>query len=164
MMKHLLQLLGIVCLTAGAVLFFITEPTVKETPALADKEKEITRLSQEVNELKETLADDQQSEKTADVESDDTKEETNESNNDDDITETGKEDSIVKMILTLSQGDTSHDVSNSLEQAGIIKSSTEFESYLTDQQLSGKIQIGKHELDSSMDFSALAKELTTVKK
>ena len=158
MMKHFLQLLGAVCLTVGAVLFFTLDSSNLQHSTSAEKDEEINRLSKELAAVKEALADAQQPKKTEIAETKEEENTTTESN------ETSEKDSVIKMILTISTGDTSRDASDSLEEAGIIKSATEFEGYLNKQQLSGKIQIGKHAVDSDMSFAELAKELTTVKQ
>ncbi|GEM_PF-3385938 len=160
-MRRLFQLLGAVCLTAGAVLFF-TQPA---GPAGADQVKalheENRQLKDQLKTAKTALADAQKasySEKAPDSGK------TGQTDGGGPSKDAAKPETVTKMILTLSRGDTSKDASDSLEHSGIIKSSTEFERYLNDQGLSGKIQIGQHDVDSSMDFAALAKELTTVKQ
>ncbi|MBD7906825.1 MltG/YceG/YrrL family protein [Sporosarcina gallistercoris] len=148
MIRQLLQLIGVAFLTAGAVLHFANEPSSNENAGNASKDAQISELKQQLAEVKEVLADAQQPSQVAE-----------ETPKDPD-----KSEKVIKMILILSSGDTSKDASDSLEKSGIIQSAKEFEGYLTKNNLSGKIQIGKHEVDSSMDFAALAKELTTVKQ
>ena len=46
-----------------------------------------------------------------------------------------------------------------LENAGIIEDAGAFDAYLTNNSLSGKIQIGESLVDSSMDFQTIAKIL-----
>ncbi|MGG0642877.1 hypothetical protein ABE021_02870 [Sporosarcina gallistercoris] len=151
MIRQFLQLIGIAFLTAGAVLYFTTAPLSSESKGNAHKDKEISELQQQLADVKAALADAQRPSQASDETSA--------------VPESPKKsDQVIKMILTLSSGDTSKDASDSLEKSGIIKSATEFESYLTKNNLSGKIQIGEHEVDSSMNFAALAKELTTVKQ
>ncbi|GKV68079.1 hypothetical protein NCCP2716_05770 [Sporosarcina sp. NCCP-2716] len=160
-MRQLIQLFGAVCLTAGAVLFF-TQPA---GPAGADQVKALHEenrlLKDQLKTAKTALADAQKatySENAQDAGK------TGQTDGGKDADEKAEPETVTKMILTLSRGDTSKDASDSLERSGIIKSSSEFERYLNDQGLSGKIQIGQHEVDSSMDFGRLAKELTTVKQ
>ncbi len=84
----------------------------------------------------------------------------------DDVTESNSpsSDAILKTILTIEDGSNSTVVSANLERLGIIEDAAIFESYLEDNNLTGKIQIGEHQVDSSMDFKTIAKEITTVKK
>ncbi|VDH01431.1 YceG-like family [Lysinibacillus sphaericus] len=153
MIRQLLQLIGVGCLTAGAVLFFTSGTISSEDKDSVNQDKAIAELNQELATVKAALADAQKATKADDK----TTVSTQKSD------ESEKKDSVIKMILTLSSGDTSKDASDSLEKSGIIKSATEFEGYLTKNGLSGKMQIGQHEVDSSMSFADLAKELTTVK-
>ncbi|MDW0108949.1 hypothetical protein [Sporosarcina aquimarina] len=157
MIRQILQIIGVVSLTAGAVLFILNEPSSSDKNELISLSAENTKLKQQLTETKEALADAQQTSR-----SDNTTFHSEKETDSSQVDET--KDPITKMILTLSRGDTSKDASDSLERSGIIKSSNEFERYLDDNGLSGKIQIGKHEVDSTMSFAALAKELTTVKQ
>ena len=63
-------------------------------------------------------------------------------------------------VLHIQSGMTSRDISISLEQAGIIQNKQDFEDYLTAQDLSGKIQIGQYELNSSMSLKEIAAIIT----
>ncbi|MCM3756997.1 endolytic transglycosylase MltG [Sporosarcina aquimarina] len=150
MIRQLLQLIGMGCLTAGAVLFFTSGTEDEE---YVNQGKVIAELNQELATVKVALADAQKDTKANDEAAVSTQK----------SDDSGKKDSVIKMILTLSPGDTSKDASDFLEKSGIIKSATEFEGYLTKNGLSGKMQIGQHEVDSSMNFADLAKELTTIK-
>ena len=150
MIRQLLQLIGVGCLTAGAVLFFTSGTEGKDS---VNQDKAIAELNQELANVKVALADAQKATKTDDKTAV-SSQKSDESEN---------KESVTKMILILSSGDTSKDASDSLEKSGIIKSATEFEGYLTKNGLSGKMQIGQHEVDSSMSFADLTKELTTVK-
>ncbi|REB10018.1 hypothetical protein DVB69_04220 [Sporosarcina sp. BI001-red] len=154
MIRHLLQLIGIALLTAGAVLYLTSQPFSSEDKGNANKDTQISELKLQLADVKAALADAQQSSK-ADKKTDVATEENKESEN---------KEPVIQTILTISSGDTSKDASDTLEKSGIIKSASEFESYLTKNGLSGKMQIGQHKIDSSMNFAALAKELTTVKQ
>lgn len=157
MIRHILQIIGVVSLTAGAVLFIFNDPSPVVKNDIVSLAAENTKLKQQLTETKQALADAQQATRSDSAAS--------HSENERDSSQVDEtKDSIIKMILTLSRGDTSKDASDSLERSGIIKSSNEFERYLDDNGLSGKIQVGKHDVDSTMSFAALAKELTTVKQ
>ncbi|TQR18642.1 endolytic transglycosylase MltG [Psychrobacillus soli] len=55
---------------------------------------------------------------------------------------------------------TSSDISSFLEQAGIIQNKQDFEDYLVAQDLSGHIQIGQYELNSTMTMKQIAETIT----
>ena len=69
----------------------------------------------------------------------------------------------VQQVLTIEPGTNSTVVAAALESAGIIDDAGAFDAYLTNNNLSGKIQIGDHLVDSTMDFQTLAKSITTAK-
>lgn len=64
------------------------------------------------------------------------------------------------VVLHIQSGMTSKDISVSLEQTGIIQNKQDFEDYLTVQDLSGKIQIGQYELNSTMSIKQIAEIIT----
>ncbi|MFJ7971415.1 endolytic transglycosylase MltG [Psychrobacillus sp. NPDC096389] len=64
------------------------------------------------------------------------------------------------VVLHIQSGMTSSDISASLEQTGIIQNKQDFEDYLTAQDLSGKIQIGQYELNSTMSMKQIAETIT----
>ncbi|WJY28469.1 MULTISPECIES: hypothetical protein [Sporosarcina] len=165
MMRQLMQLAGVICLTAGAVLFFTAGDPVDDQASVKRLTAENSELKRNLSSVKETLADAQKATQAEKKQS----ASPNTSSGKAPLTEAAKEqtpekETVTKMIISLSPGDTSKDASDALETAGIVKSASEFEGYLNKEGLSGKIQIGRHEVDSSMDFAQLAKELTTVRQ
>ncbi len=70
---------------------------------------------------------------------------------------------ITKTILTIEAGSTSKTVANKLERAGVIDSAKELEQYLIDKGLSGRIQIGEHEVDTTMDLDTIARIITNTR-
>lgn len=64
------------------------------------------------------------------------------------------------VVLHIQSGMTSSEISASLEQTGIIQNKQDFEDYLTAQDLSGKIQIGQYELNSTMSMKQIAETIT----
>ena len=70
---------------------------------------------------------------------------------------------ITKIILTIEAGSTSKTVADRLERSGVIDSAKEFENYLLDKGLSGRIQIGEHEVDTTMDLETIARIITNTK-
>ncbi|WP_144511088.1 endolytic transglycosylase MltG [Bacillus sp. FJAT-22090] len=63
-------------------------------------------------------------------------------------------------VLIIQSGMTSKDISTTLESAGIIRNKLDFEDYLTAQNLSGKIQIGEYDLNSTMTIKQIAEKIT----
>lgn len=63
-------------------------------------------------------------------------------------------------MLNIQAGMTSQDISAFLQQAGIIQNKLDFENYLEAQGLSGKIQIGEYELNSTMTIKQIAEIIT----
>jgi hypothetical protein len=63
-------------------------------------------------------------------------------------------------VLHIQTGMTSRDISVFLEQASIIQNKQDFEDYLSAQDLSGKIQIGQYELNSTMSLKQIAEIIT----
>ncbi|OZI13075.1 hypothetical protein CEW92_03270 [Bacillaceae bacterium SAS-127] len=63
--------------------------------------------------------------------------------------------------LQITPGMASSDIGETLEKAGIIKSATEFNSFLTKNDYAKKIQVGEYKLYSSMTMKQIAIVLTT---
>lgn len=149
MIRDVLRTIGIGCILAGGILYFINdneEVTIPEAPQLQD---EISELQSELAKTKEQLAIAQTASST-----------------EKDVPQVEKkiEDADhTKPNLIIERGANSTFVATSLESLGIIQDAAAFDAYLTDNGLSNKIQIGEHYLDSSMDFQTIAKKITTVK-
>ena len=149
MIRDVLRTIGIGCVLAGGILYFINdneEVTIPEAPQLQD---EISELQSELAKTKEQLAIAQTASST-----------------EKDVPQVEKkvEDADhTKPNLIIERGANSIFVATSLESLGIIQDAAAFDAYLTDNGLSSKIQIGEHYLDSSMDFQTIAKKITTVK-
>ena len=62
-----------------------------------------------------------------------------------------------KIILTIEAGSNSKRLRKGSRGPVVIDNAREFENYLLDKGLSGRIQIGEHEVDSTMDFETIAK-------
>ena len=147
MMRDVLRMIGFGCILAGGILYF--------TEGSQDvDDNEVQQLQDEVIELKSVIAK--------------TKEElaiaqTTSSTEKNSPKEPEKTDDNGNSILIIEPGSNSTDVSKSLDSLGILQDAAAFDAYLADNGLSGKIQIGEHHLDSSMDFETIAKKITTVK-
>ncbi|WP_062104680.1 MltG/YceG/YrrL family protein [Bacillus niameyensis] len=58
--------------------------------------------------------------------------------------------------LTISEGMTSKEISNELEEAGLIEDAENFNDYLADQDLQRYLQIGSFELKTGMTYKEIA--------
>ena len=67
---------------------------------------------------------------------------------------------IVKTVLEIKSGMKSSDIATSLENAGIIQNKQDFEDYLTAQNMTANIQIGKFEVNSTMTIKQIAESIT----
>ena len=67
---------------------------------------------------------------------------------------------INRYHLTISEGMSSNDISQQLEEAGIILDAKEFNDYLADKKLQRYIQIGQYELDEEMNHQQIAEIIT----
>ncbi|MFC5603555.1 hypothetical protein [Sporosarcina koreensis] len=156
MMKDIVRGVGIGCVLAGGILYFTNN---NQDPPDADQYKtQVDKLQAELDMVKKELAVAQtltssKSEKTTDQSSNEKKDSKPES--------TSKP--ITKIILTIEAGSTSSTVADKLEHAGIINSAKELEQYLIDNGLAGRIQIGVHEVDTTMDLGTIARIITNTK-
>lgn len=71
-----------------------------------------------------------------------------------------KSDEIIFYELTISNGMTSLDVSNLLEEIGIIQNSVEFNQYLGELNLQTRLQLGTYLLSSEMSYEEIAHMIT----
>ena len=149
MMRDVLRTLGAGCILAGGILYFTEGSTVVDNTETLQLQDEVMKLKSDIAKTKEELA-------IAQTVSSTEKE----------VSEKDKktDDSIANTILTIEPGSNSTFVATSLKSLGIIQDAAAFDTYLTDNDLSGKIQIGEHQLDSSMDFETIAKTITTRKQ
>ncbi|MDV2683172.1 hypothetical protein RYX56_02175 [Alkalihalophilus lindianensis] len=67
---------------------------------------------------------------------------------------------VYSMTLVISQGTSSHDVANQLEQANIIDSASEFLRYLDRNNLAEKVRAGEFDVNSAMSYQDLANRIT----
>jgi hypothetical protein len=157
MMKDILRGIGIGCLLAGGILYF-TNLEQDSTDEIQYK-AQVDELQTELDKVKKELAVAQ----TLSSPKVDTagSQETNANEGETDSESSGTTSTpITKIILTIEPGSTSKTVANRLERAGIIGSARELEQYLLDNNLSGRIQIGEHEVDTSMDLDTIARIIT----
>lgn len=150
-MQNLLRTVGVACIIAGTVLYFTgsSNDNTKDNVAKSELHAEISDLKENLERTKEELANLQIATSAAEE------------------TVNHEEESssapIIKTILRIESGTTSSSLSYELERSGIIEDTTEFDLYLSTNDLSGKIQIGEYDLDSSMSMSQIAKIITKSK-
>lgn len=163
MIREILRAIGIGCIIAAGILYFIADSKVPSGNDTHQLQANVEKLQSELAKTKELLATAQttssvkESIPTTDAEKD--------AENKEDLVESKPSpDTTLKTMLTIENGSNSTVVSATLEELGIIENAGTFESYLEENNLTGKIQIGEHQVDSSMNFKTIAKEITTVKK
>lgn len=164
MMRDILRGVGIGCILAGGILYYTN---IDNDDAASDAEQyksQLDELQIELDKVKKELAVAQtltssKTEKSAGKNSNasEGKKETKP-----DSESTSKP--ITKIILTIEAGSTSATVADKLERAGIIGSANELEQYLIDNGLAGRIQIGVHEVDTTMDLGTIAGIITNTTK
>ncbi|WP_438298457.1 hypothetical protein [Sporosarcina sp. FA15] len=163
MIREILRAVGIGCILAAGILYFTIDSKVPSDNDTQQLQANVEKLQSELAKTKELLATAQT---TSSVKENVPKTDAEKavSKEDDAAKSTPSSDAIVKTILTIENGSNSTVVSATLEELGIIENAAIFESYLEEYNLTGKIQIGEHQVDSSMNFKTIAKEITTVKK
>lgn len=72
-----------------------------------------------------------------------------------------EEEKVFQMTLTISQGMSTGEVCDLLQKGNIIKDSKEFLKYLRSNNLEGAVRAESHQVNSSMNFDELAKEITS---
>ena len=159
MIRDILRTIGTGCILAGGILYFTNGSDLDSNANKQSMQDEVKKLQNELAKAKEELAIAQTA---SSVESkkvnDDNKQDGSLAKND-----PSSSNVIIKHVLTIDPGSNSTIVSATLERMGVIKNAAEFDTYLADNGLSGRIQIGEHEVDSSMDYSSIAKIITTNK-
>jgi hypothetical protein len=159
MIRDILRAVGIGCLLASGILYFTVDSKVPSDKDTQQLQADVEKLQSELVKTKELLATAQT---TSSVKDNAPKVDKKEH----DVTESKSSSTnvILKTILTIENGSNSTVVSANLERLGIIENAAVFQSYLEDNNLTGKIQVGEHQVDSSMDFKTIAKEITSIKK
>jgi predicted transcriptional regulator len=72
-----------------------------------------------------------------------------------------EEEKVFQMTLTITQGMSTGEVCDLLQKGNIIKDSKEFLKYLRSNNLEGAVRAESHQVNSSMNFDELAKEITS---
>ncbi|MFD1203906.1 endolytic transglycosylase MltG [Sporosarcina contaminans] len=154
MIRDLFRAVGIGCIISGGILYVADTSSSSNPTESSDSYKEQLQAAEaELAKVKKELATAQISSAADSV---DTKNSKTETQNNDVVSS----DPIMKTILTIERGSNSSDVASKLERAGLIENAREFEQYLREQHLSGRIQIGEYEIDSTMDMKKIASLIT----
>ncbi|MDR7072744.1 hypothetical protein [Fictibacillus barbaricus] len=72
-----------------------------------------------------------------------------------------EEEKVTEMNLTITQGMSTGEVCDLLQQGKIIKDSKEFLKYLRSHNLEGLVRAETHQVNSKMTFDEIAKEITS---
>ncbi|WP_186670592.1 hypothetical protein [Sporosarcina sp. BP05] len=164
MIRDILRAVGIGCLLAAGILYFTIGSKVPSDIDSQQLRDTVGKLQSELAKTKELLATAQTTSSVKENASKVDMEKVDEKEDDGTESNSSSSDTILKTILVIEDGSNSTVVSANLERLGIIENAAIFNSYLEDNNLTGKIQIGEHQVDSSMNFKAIAKEITTIKK
>ncbi|MCG7336381.1 hypothetical protein MHZ95_14020 [Sporosarcina sp. ACRSM] len=154
MIRNLLRAIGIGCLLAGGILYMTTSDEESAGTDVRQMKEQIAQLQSELATAKQELA---VAQTTSSV---DTKQK-REANGS--LPSEDPASSSSHYVLTIEPGANSTVVAAALERAGMVENADEFNAYLTRNGLANKIQIGDHEIDSSMDHSAIARKITKPK-
>lgn len=92
----------------------------------------------------------------------------NEDNNDENSNDEGNEDEessedsdVVEVEITLENGSPPSNISDALEDTGIIDDARDFNDFLEDNDLSGSVKPGTYKVDSEMSFNEIGDIITT---
>lgn len=114
---------------------------------------------------KETSDAGQEDETSEDAENeaaeDENADEENENGNSDENEEGTEEDEVIETKVKLESGMPPSNISDSLEDAGIIDDAMEFNDYLEDNDYSGSVKPGTYKVNSEMSFDEIAEIITT---
>lgn len=160
-----MRIVGISLILSGAFLYFYQSP--KSDARLQEENavlhNQVTDLQTKLEQTEEELAHLQTL--TSEAKEDEKEEKpVKESKPDQQKPEKEKpieKDGVTKFTLTIELGTTSKDVASTLEKAKIIDDAKEFNDYLKAKKLTKSIQIGDHEIDSSMSIETISKMITT---
>ena len=135
MIRELLRAIGIGCIVAGGILYFTGEYQAETNAVEQAMQADIEKLQIELAKAKEELAIAQTASSV------NTKETVQKENKHREVSSVSEK--IIQQVLTIESGTNSTVVAAALESAGIIDDAGAFDAYLTNNGLSGKIQIGE---------------------
>lgn len=161
MIKDILRGVGIGCILAGGILYF-TNNNAGPSDAEQDKAK-LDELQIELDKVKKELAIAQTLSSSKEDKNIDQNSNTSEGKTVSKPESETTSKPITKIILSIEAGSTSATAADKLMRAGIIDSAQELEQYLIDHSLAGRIQVGEHEIDTTMDLDTIARIITNTK-
>lgn len=144
MIKEILRGIGIGCLIAGGVLYFI-----QQQPSDDDFKKELAASKEEVAILKDELATSQTLSRKDTILKPEEEQET--------IPDENEVEEIVIKDYTVKSGITPAKLSRELENEKLINNAEEFELYIIENDYTRKIKTGTYELRSDMRFPEIAR-------
>ncbi len=152
MVRDIIRTLGTACIISGIVLYFVngTGDNANEDIGKSQLHEEFIYLQEKLQKTEEELAKLQQASSAAQKSAAE-----NESQDDE------KPENVQETVLHIKQGANSTTVANDLVRLGLIQDAGQFESYLAQYKLTGKIQIGEYTLDESMSIETIASTITS---
>ena len=144
MIKEILRAIGIGCLIAGGILYFVQQQTSEGSlqKQLADSKEDIAILKKELA-ISQTLSGKEAIRKP------EAEQET--------IPDENEADEIITKSFTVKAGITPAELSRELENEKLIKNAEEFELYIIENEYTRKIKTGTYELRSDMRFPEIAR-------
>ncbi|ARK23246.1 hypothetical protein SporoP37_00120 [Sporosarcina sp. P37] len=144
MMKELLRGIGIGCLLAGGILYFVAQQTSEGAlqKQLADSKEEVAILKRELA-ISQTLGAKNAARKP------EAEQET--------IPAENEAEEVIIKEFTVKPGITPAELARELEKEKLIKNAEEFEVYIIENEYTRKIKTGTYELRSDMRFPEIAK-------
>ncbi|PID23777.1 hypothetical protein [Sporosarcina sp. P7] len=144
MIKEILRAVGIGCLIAGGILYFVQQQTSE-----GSLQKQLADLKEEIAILKKELAIAQTLSRKDAIRQPESEQDT--------IPEKSEAEEIVTKSFTVKAGITPAELSRELEKEKLIKNAEEFELYIIENDYTRKIKTGTYELRSDMRFPEIAK-------
>ncbi|PIC78558.1 MULTISPECIES: endolytic transglycosylase MltG [Sporosarcina] len=144
MIKEILRAVGIGCLIAGGILYFVQQQTSEGAlqKQLADSKEEIAILKKELA-ISQTLS------RREAIRKPESEQET--------IPAENEADEIVTKSFTVKAGITPAELSRELENEKLIQDAEAFELYIMENEYTRKIKTGTYELRSDMRFPEIAR-------
>ncbi|PIC72106.1 hypothetical protein CSV77_02545 [Sporosarcina sp. P16b] len=144
MIKEILRAVGIGCLIAGGILYFVQQQTSE-----GSLQKQLADSKEEIAILKKKLAIAQTLSRKDAIRQPESEQDT--------IPEKSEAEEIVTKSFTVKAGITPAELSRELEKEKLIKNAEEFELYIIENDYTRKIKTGTYELRSDMRFPEIAK-------
>lgn len=153
MLRDLLRILGASCILAGSFLFYYEKNDVieKNDSTNSELQNQLTTLQNKLDATQKELANLQTATSVAEKSAKEMEK---------DEKDKKEVKPLIKTVLSIQSGTNSSAVTNSLVRQGILTNNSNFETYLAENNLNGKIQIGEYDIDSSMDIETIAKIIT----